>query len=69
MPATTARVEATLYYQTASKEYIDFLRTNGGADGQTVGLLWDDLKSPPEIMVTTSAEGFLTYLPLITKTN
>jgi hypothetical protein len=62
-------VEATLYYQTASKEYIDFLRTNGGADGQTVGLLWDDLKSPPEIMVTTSAEGFLTYLPLITKTN
>jgi uncharacterized repeat protein (TIGR01451 family) len=69
VPATTARVEATLYYQTASKEYIDFLRTNGGADGQTVGLLWDDLKSPPEIMVTTSAEGFLTYLPLITKTN
>jgi hypothetical protein len=55
VPAETVRVETTLYYQTASKEYIDFLRTKGGADGATLGLLWDTLKSPPEVIATASA--------------
>lgn len=50
VPGETARVVATLYYQTSSKDYIDFLRANGGADGATLGLLWDDSMSPPELV-------------------
>lgn len=52
VPAATVRVVATLYYQTSSADYIDFLRTNGGADAATLGALWDDSKSPPEVMAT-----------------
>ncbi len=50
LPAATVRVEATLYYQLISKEYMDFLRELGGPDGTTLGLLWDESKSPPEIV-------------------
>jgi glucose/arabinose dehydrogenase len=49
VPASAERVVASLFYQTASKEYIDFLRTEGGQDGATLGTLWDDLKSPPNL--------------------
>jgi hypothetical protein len=47
VPAATVRFVATLYYQTASSEYIDFLRELGETDGATLGLMWDDDKSPP----------------------
>lgn len=50
VPPATVRVVATLYYQLASSDYIEFLRANGGADGATLGQLWDDSKSPPEIV-------------------
>jgi hypothetical protein len=50
LPDSTARVVASFYYQTASKEYIDFLRAKGGADGAILGTLWDSLKSPPELV-------------------
>ena len=50
LPDTAVRFVVTLYYQLASKEYIDFLRTSGGPDGDTLGELWDDSKSPPEIV-------------------
>jgi hypothetical protein len=56
LPSGTRTVRATLYYQTSSKAYIDFLRTNGGVDGATLGALWDDLKSPPERIGTATAE-------------
>jgi hypothetical protein len=69
VPSNTRRIVATLYYQTSSKEYIDFLRTNGGADGATLGQLWDDLKSPPEKVATASASILttMTYLPIVFK--
>ena len=68
LPAETVRVAATLYYQTASKEYIDFLRANGGDDGVTLGLLWDDLPSPPEVMATGSDDVISrAYLPVVLK--
>jgi hypothetical protein len=54
IPENTARVVASFYYQISSKEYIDFLRTKGGADGQTLGQLWDTLKSPPELVAQES---------------
>lgn len=67
LPDEAASVVATLYYQTSSKEYIDFLRARGGADGATLGLLWDDLKSPPEMMVIVVAPAQFSYFPLINR--
>jgi len=60
-----ARVFATLYYQTASKDYIDFLRNNGGVDAVTLGTLWDTLKSPPEVAALGWAPNYPGYLPVI----
>ncbi len=67
LPAETERVTAILYYQTASKEYVDFLRTNGGVDGFTLGQLWDSSKSPPEVMATAVDNPFTLILPIIYK--
>jgi uncharacterized repeat protein (TIGR01451 family) len=65
LPPETARVYVTLYYQTASKEYIDFLRHNGGVDGDTLGSMWSASKSPPEIMAIAWYPNYPTFLPLI----
>jgi len=67
VPTTTERVIVTLYYQTASKEYIDFLRANGGIDGVTLGALWDTSKSPPEVMAVAFFPSIPTYMPIIFK--
>jgi hypothetical protein len=61
------RVFATLYYQTSSKEYIDFLRNNGGVDAVTLGTLWDTLKSPPEIVAMGWTPNYSEYLPVAGK--
>lgn len=61
----TERVYVTLYYQTASKEYVDFLRNNGGVDVVTLGTLWDTLKSPPEVIAKAWSPNYPVYLPLI----
>lgn len=65
VPAETVRVVATLYYQTSSGDYIEFLREKGGADAQVLGQLWDDNKSPPEIMarIALSRDGQL-FIPI-----
>ncbi|HHY57795.1 MAG TPA: DUF11 domain-containing protein [Chloroflexi bacterium] len=65
LPADAAVVVAVLYYQTASKEYIDFLRVEGGADGVVLGQMWDDLKSPPEIMAVAITPAQNRFLPLV----
>ena len=65
LPDAAVAVVAVLYYQTASKEYIDFLRTNGGADGVVLGQMWDELKSPPEVMDVAIAPAQFAYLPMI----
>ena len=67
LPMNTKRVVAVLYYQTASKEYIDFLRANGGLDGASLGALWDTSKSPPEAMAVAFDPVPPQYLPLIFK--
>ena len=56
-----------LYYQTASKEYVDFLRAEGGADGATLGQLWDDLPSPPELIAVAMVPERPLFLPLIAR--
>ncbi len=70
LPNNAVRVVARLYYQLASKEYVDFLRSRGGLDGSVLGELWDDLKSTPLLMGRDCDPGNCTtyYFPLITKT-
>lgn len=64
VPAGTARVVATLYYQTASSDYIDFLRSRS-PDGATLGQMWDDSKSPPVVVdQATFPAPNLNYIPL-----
>ncbi len=65
LPGATARVLVTLYYQTASKEYIDFLQQNGGVDGLALGDLWENSKSPPVVMAQAWSPSFDVYLPLV----
>jgi uncharacterized repeat protein (TIGR01451 family) len=67
LPAAAVAVVAVLYYQTASKEYIDFLRINGGADGVVLGQMWDELKSPPEVMAVAIVPAQFGYLPIISR--
>ena len=50
VPANTERVVATLYYQLSSGEYIQFLGEKGGPDGATLAEIWEDSKSPPEMV-------------------
>lgn len=65
VPAETTRVVVTLYYQLSSSDYIGFLREQGGADGETLGLLWDDLKSPPEIVARAEFPApNINYIPI-----
>ncbi len=65
VPIETERIVVTLYYQLASRDYIEFLRDNGGPDGETLGLLWDDSKSPPEVMAQAEIPGpNVSYVPL-----
>jgi hypothetical protein len=65
LPLETEIVSASLYYQTSSKAYIDFLGANGGPDGYALGGLWEASKSPPVVMATAWSSDLLYYFPLI----
>ena len=65
LPFATARISVTLYYQTASREYVDFLRANGGVDGLGLNELWETLKSPPEIVAMAWLPSFSSFFPLV----
>ena len=67
LPNAAESIVVTLYYQMASKEYIDFLMSTGGVDGLALGSLWDDSKSPPEVMAVAFTPSHSHYLPLIYK--
>ena len=67
LPLETDRVRVTLYYQTSSREYINFLQFNGGVDGLTLSQLWAESKSPPKIMAQAWLPGFISFFPLIMK--
>lgn len=57
LPFGTDRVDVTLYYQTTSKEYIEFLRDENTSDnwGDTMYALWEAHgMSPPVAMATAS---------------
>jgi hypothetical protein len=65
LPPETDWARATLYYQTASREYVEFLRTRGGVDGYDLGFLWESSKSPPKIMAMAFSTGSNLYFPLV----
>ncbi len=67
LPAEAETVLVRLYYQTASKEYINFLRTRGGVDGETLGTLWEASKSPPQVMAIAMFPVHGVYLPVVLK--
>ena len=53
IPGASARVVVTLYYQTVSKEYVEFLRDENATNdwGDNFYNLWESNgKSPPEVM-------------------
>jgi len=67
LPASAVQVVATLYYQTASKEYIDFLRRYGGFDGDALGNMWDTSRSDPVIVVRARIPDYVTRLPIVNR--
>jgi hypothetical protein len=57
IPQGATLAEVTLYYQSTSKEYVEFLQAENttNASGQVMYDLWNNNdKCPPELMVTTS---------------
>ncbi len=57
IPKGAASAEVTLYYQSTTKEYVEFLRDENSTDtkGQELFDLWNENgKSPPEIMQTVT---------------
>jgi hypothetical protein len=56
IPSGTTSAEVTLYYQSTSKEFVEFLRDENTTNtkGQEMYDLWNDNgKSPPEVMAST----------------
>jgi len=56
IPLGTTSAEVTLYYQSTSKEFVEFLRDENTTNtkGQEMYDLWNDNgKSPPEVMAST----------------
>jgi hypothetical protein len=59
IPAGAASVEVTLYYQSTTKEFVEFLRDENVTDntGQLMYDLWDDNgKCAPSVMATASID-------------
>lgn len=57
IPETALSAEVTLYYQSTSKEFIEFLRDENttNSEGQAIYDLWNaNGKCPPEVMATAS---------------
>jgi hypothetical protein len=67
IPNNATTIIAYLYYQTSSKEYIDFLGDKGGVDANTVLDMWQDSKSPPELIAWGSFPDYSIFYPVIYK--
>ncbi len=67
VPMGTERLIATLYYQTASREYVEFLASSGGVDGLALAELWASLKSPPQVVARAWVPSWDIYLPIISR--
>lgn len=67
IPAEATIVVVRLFYQVASAEYIAFLQQYGGADGQTLGALWENSKSPPELMAVNFTPKLFLFFPSVSR--
>jgi hypothetical protein len=67
LPDDATRVAVWLYYQTASREYVEFLEANGGVDGLALYDLWTRNPSPPVLMAFAVTPPHELYMPIITK--
>ena len=67
LPPDAERVRATLTYQTASQEYVEFLQARGGVDGEALAQLWETSPSPSQVMARAFWPSYSTTLPLILK--
>ncbi|MCS7249123.1 MAG: hypothetical protein NZ840_12905 [Anaerolineales bacterium] len=65
VPSETARVVVTLYYQVASTEYLDFLRQNGGLDGESLWSLAQRTPNSPQVVQVARFPELRYYFPLI----
>ena len=62
IPPSAVSAQVTLYYQSTSKEFVEFLRDENttNSDGQYMYDLWNDNdKCPPEVMQTVSITSLL----------
>ncbi|MHC4094528.1 MAG: hypothetical protein ACYSU3_00590 [Planctomycetota bacterium] len=62
IPPSAVSAQVTLYYQSTSKEFVEFLRDENttNSDGQYLYDLWNDNdKCPPEVMQTVSITSLL----------
>ncbi len=67
LPQETEYVIVTLYYQTASREYVEFLHKQGGVDGQALEALWAQSRGDPVPMVRVIEPAKRIYLPVVQK--
>jgi uncharacterized repeat protein (TIGR01451 family) len=67
LPADTESVTVRLYYQVASKDYIDFLENYGGHDGAVLKSLWEETPADPILMNIVFSPQFDSRLPIIFK--
>ncbi len=65
VPAEVNHVTARLYYQVASRDYIEFLEQFGGLDGEALYSMWELSMSPPVMMATAFSPSFYNHLPVI----
>jgi len=65
VPTATERLVVTLYYQTASSEYLEFLRRNGGLDGEALHQLASETPNTPQVVQIAIFPDFRYYFPLI----
>lgn len=65
IPENTAVVHATLYYQVASKEYIEFLGQYGGQDGMSLLQLYNQNPSSPQVIQVAYYPNYKICLPWI----
>ncbi len=65
LPMDATSVTVMLFYQVASKDYIDFLGNNGGYDGYVLETLSQTNPSSPTLMAITFNPSYETILPII----
>lgn len=65
IPLETSSVTVILYYQVASKDYVQFLGDSGGYDGLVLESIWQSNPSIPEVMAIKFFPNYGINFPII----